>query len=240
MYVLNLEEGVSMITQEQASKRFEGETLICAPTDKKRLIIPAFGYEGAMQTKRPEYLPPDYQMVMQDVDGLEFFNPKDNATQVLKQQDGCIICYDAPGLKEKVDKYIAEHQKAFETADGVKGVIEFLKKHAIDPSTGKADVYDTDTAFAAGLIGAPSKDKIMPGKTFVGAKKKETVKAFKVVEGVEFEGPTGTPQVAQKGGAYIVSDSAGMRMIQADVFQDTYAVVKKPTPMRIPFPNQYT
>lgn len=228
-----------MITQEQAAKRFEGDTLICAPTDKKRLIIPAFGYTGAIKTKRPEYLPPDYQMVMQDVDGLEFFNPKDNATQVLKQQDGCIICYDAPGLKEKVDEYIAGHPNAFKTAEGVKGVIEFLKQNAIDPATGKADVYDTDIAFASGLIGAPEKNKIVPGKTFVGAKKKETVKAFKVAEGVEFAGPTGTPQVAQKGGAYIISDSAGMRMIQADVFQDTYAVVKKPAPVRVALPNQY-
>ena len=227
-----------MITQEQAAKRFEGDTLICAPTDKKRLIIPAFGYTGAIKTKRPEYLPPDYQMVMQDVDGLEFFNPKDNATQVLKQQDGCLICYDAPGLKEKIDEYISKNPDAFKTADGVKGVIDFLKQHAIDPSTGKADVYDTDTAFAAGLIGAPDKDKIVPGKTFVGAKKKETVKAFKVAEGVEFTGPTGTPQVAQKGGAYIISDSNGMRMIQADVFQDTYAVVKKPALTNIPNSNQ--
>ena len=228
-----------MITQEQAAKRFEGDTLVCAPTGKKRLIIPAFGYTGAIQTKRPEYIPPDYHMEMQDVDGLEFFNPKDNATQVLKQQDGCLICYDAPGLKEKVDKYIAEHPDAVKTADGIKGIIEFLKQHAIDPSTGKADVYDTDIAFAAGLIGAPEKDKIAPGKAFVGAKKKETVKAFMVAEGVEFAGPTGTPQVAQKGGAYIVSDSAGMRMVQADVFQDTYAIVKKPAPSKMALPNQH-
>ena len=229
-----------MITAEQASKRFEGDTLICAPTDKKRLIIPAFGFDGGIQTKRPEYVPPDYHMEMQDVIGLEFHNPKDNATQVLKQTDGCIICYDAPGLKEKVDAYIKEHPDAFKNADGVKGVIEFLYKHAINPQTGKADVYDTDTAFAAGLIGAPEKDKIVPGKTFVGAKKKEIVKAFKVAKGVEFEGPTKTPQIAGEGGAYIVSDSSGMRMVQADVFQDTYAVVKKPAPMRVPLPNQYT
>ena len=221
-----------MITQEVAAKRFEGDTLVCAPTDKKRLIIPAFGYAGAIKTKRPEYIPPDYHMEMQDVDGLEFFNPKDNATQVLKQQDGCIICYDAPGLKAKVDAYIAEHKDAFQTAEGVKGVIEFLKQHAIDPATGKADVYDTDIAFASGLIGAP--EQIAPGKTFVGAKKKETVKAFYVAEGVEFAGPTGTAQIAQKGGAYIVSDSAGMRMVQADVFKDTYAIVKKPALTRPP------
>ena len=229
-----------MITQEQAMKRFEGDTLVCTPTAKKRLIIPAFGYTGGIQTKRPEYLPPDYKMVMQDVQGLEFFNPKDNATQVLKQQDGCLICYDAKGLKEKVDKYIQEHQDAFKTAEGVKGVIEFLKQQAIDPSTGKADVYDTDIEFAAGLIGAPAKDKIVPGKTFVGAKKKETVKAFKVAEGVEFAGPTGTPQIAQKGGAYIISDGSGMRMIQADVFQDTYAVVKKPSPVKMVATHQHS
>ncbi|MBR6411563.1 MAG: hypothetical protein IKS41_00165 [Alphaproteobacteria bacterium] len=230
-----------MITQEQAAKRFEGETLICTPTDKKRLIIPAFGFEGGIQTKRPEYVPPDYHMEMQDVVGLEFFNPKDNATQVLKQADGCIICYDAPGLKEKVDAYIKEHPDTFKTADGVRGLLELLSKNALDPNTGKADVYDTDTAFAAGLIGAPAKDKIVPGMTFVGAKKKETVKAFKVAEGVEFEGgPTKTPPIAEKGGAYIVSDSAGMRMVQADAFQRAYAIVKKPVPTRVPLPNQYT
>lgn len=227
-----------MITQELAEKRFAGDTLICSPTDKKRLIVPAFGFTGAIKTKRPEYLPPDYKMVMQDVDGIEFFNPKDNATQVLKQKDGCLICYDAPGLKEKVDSFIKDHQDAFKTASGVKSVIEFLKQNAIDPSTGKADVYDTDIDFASGLIGAPTKDKILPGKTFTGAKKKETIQAFKVAEGVEFMGPTQTPQIAQKGGAYIIKDSSGMRMIQADVFQNTYAVIKKPSPTRIPLPNQ--
>ncbi len=216
-----------MITQEEATKRFDGDTIVCVPTDKKRLIIPAFGYVGAIKTKRPEYLPPNYNMVMQDVEGLEFFNPKDNSTQVLKQADGCIICYDAQGLKEKADIYISSHPDAFKTAEGVKGVIEFLKQYAIDPTTGKADVYDTDIAFVAGLVGAPEKDKIIPGRSFVGVKKKEIVKAFKVAEGVEFEGPTGTPQIAQKGGAYIISDSNGMRMIQADVFEDAYAIIKK-------------
>ena len=217
-----------MLTQEQAQKRFEEETLICAPTDRKRLIIPAFGFSGAVPAKRPEYLPPDYQMVMQDVEGLVFENPKDQAMQVLKQKDGCLICYDAPGLKEKVDAYIAEHHDAFQSAQGVTQFIEFLSQHAIDPKTGRADIYDTDVDFAAGLIGAPAKDKIVPGKTFSGAKKKETVKAFKVAAGVEFEGPTGTPQVADKDGAYILSDSAGMRMIQADAFKETYAIVKQP------------
>lgn len=232
-------KGEKMITQEQAAKRFEGETLICAPTDKKRLIVPAFGYSGAIKTKRPKYLPPDYKMVMQDVDGLEFFNPKDNATQVLKQQDGCLICYDAPGLKEKVDGFLKENPESLKTAEGVKAFIEFLKQNAIDPGTGKADVYDTDITFAAGLIGAPEKDKIVPGKAFTGIKKKETVQAYSVAEGVEFMGPTGTPQIAQKGGAYIVKDSHGMRMIQGDVFKNTYAIIKRPALTKVSLANQY-
>ena len=216
-----------LITQEAAEKYFEENrfTLICAPTDKKRFVVPAFGFSGAVKTQRPEYLPPDYNMVMQDVDGLEFYNPKDQAKQVLKQADGCLICYDAPGLKEKVDGYIKQHPDAFKTAEGVKGVIDFLKQYAIDPNTGKPDVYDTDVAFAKNLIGAPE-HPLSPGETFVGAKKKETVQAFHVRPGDKFAGPTGTPQIAGKAGAYIVKDSGGMRMVQADVFNQAYAVVK--------------
>ena len=223
-----------LITQEAAEEELKTYALICAPTDKKRFIVPAFGFSGAVKTQRPEYLPPDYNMVMQDVDGLEFYNPKDQAKQVLKQADGCLICYDAPGLKEKVDGYIKQHPDAFKTAAGVKGVIDFLKQHAIDPNTGKPDVYDTDVAFAQNLIGAPE-HPLSPGETFVGAKKKETVQAFFVHPGDKFAGPTGTPQIAGKGGAFVVKDSAGMRMVQADVFHQAYALVTRSYNPRIHF-----
>ena len=69
---------------------------------------------------------------------------------------------------------------------------------------------------------------LKPGKVFAGAKKKETVQAFYVKEGTEFEGAAGTPQVAGKGGAYILKDTAGMRLIQSDEFAKSYAVVKRP------------
>lgn len=214
-----------MITYEKAMKRIEAETRTYAPTDKKRLVVPAYGFSGSIDAKRVDWLPPTYEPKEYDVKGFVFHNPKDDAKQVLKQQDGCLIMYDAPGLKLKVEQYIKKNPKTFETAEGIAALIEFLKSNAIDPATGKADVYDTDVNFVSGLIGAPDKDKIKPGIVFVGAKKKETVKAFYIAAGEKFQGATGQPQTAGVGGAYIVSDTGGLRLVQADAFNQAYALV---------------
>ena len=217
-----------MITIEQAQKLIEKEKKVYSPTDKKRLVVPAYGFLGAVDAKRVDWLPPTYEAKEYDVKGFEFHNPKDDAKQVLKQEGGCFIMYDAPGLKQKVEDYIKKNPKTFESVEGLTKFVEFLKQHAIDPNTGKADVYDTDINFVAGLIGAPTKDKIKPGIVFVGAKKKETVKAIYVSAGEEFQGAEGHPQKADKGGAYIVSDTAGLRLVQADVFKQAYALVSDP------------
>jgi hypothetical protein len=214
-----------MITIEQAQRRIDNGTDIYSPTDKKRLIVPAYGFSGAVDTKRIDWLPPTYEAKEYDVKGFEFYNPKDDSKQVLKQVDGCFIMYDAPGLKAKVEDYIKKNPKTFESVEKLGKFVEFLKRHAIDQNTGKADIYDTDVNFVSGLIGAPEKDKIKPGIVFVGAKKKETVKAFFVAAGEQFQGAEGHPQKAGKDGAFIVSDSAGLRLVQADVFKQAYALV---------------
>ncbi|MBO7509253.1 MAG: hypothetical protein J6T57_03190 [Alphaproteobacteria bacterium] len=217
-----------MITYEEAAKRIENETKLYSPTDKKRLVVPAYGFSGAVDAKRVDWLPPTYEPKEYDVKGLVFYNPKDNAKQVLKQQDGCLIMYDAPGLKDRVEEYIKQKPKTFETVDGIMALLDFLKTQAIDPATGRADVYDTDVNFVSGLVGAPDQSKIKPGIVFVGAKKKETVKAFYVGAGEKFQGATGQPQTAGAGGAYIVSDTGGLRLVQADVFNLAYALVWGP------------
>lgn len=88
------------------------------------------------------------------------------------------------------------------------------------------DVWDTDVNFAAGLKNAPAKEDIKPEKVFTGIKAKEAVTAFKVKEGEQFEGAEGTPQTAGKGGAYIIKDKSGIRMIQAEEFAKAYTVTK--------------
>ena len=89
-----------MITNEQAAKMFEQPTIEAIPTDMKRIVIPAYGFAGGKDTKREEWGADG--PFMEDVKGLEFHNPKDNANQVLKQKDGVLLCYDAPGRKEKI------------------------------------------------------------------------------------------------------------------------------------------
>ena len=198
------------------------------PTGLARLIIPAFGFTGAVKTQRPDYLPPDYKQVMLDTEGLEFHNPKDDARQVLKKQDGCLICYEKPGMKEKVDAYIAKHPDTFKTAANIQKFLKFLMPLTVNPETGKADVWDTDVAFAAGLVNAPAKDKIVPGTTFTGAKKKECVKAFYIPYGNEFQGPTGSPQKpTDKRGAFVLSDKEGGHLIQFDDFFKAYGTGKQ-------------
>ena len=62
---------------------------------------------------------------------------------------------------------------------------------------------------------------------------KRAVKALFIVSGEEFQGAEGHPQKADKGGAYIVSDASGMRLVQADVFNQAYALVSNPVDMQM-------
>lgn len=52
-------------------------------------------------------------------------------------------------------------------------------------------------------------------------------KAFFVEPGTVFEGAVGA-QTADKQGAYIVKDSAGLRLVQADAFAKAYKITKNP------------
>ena len=165
---------------------------------------------------------------MEDVKGLVFHNPKDNCEQVLKQIDGCLICYDAPGRKEKISQYIEQHPETFNNSIHLNKFIKYLKENVVNEG-GKADLWDTDVNFAAGLKDAPAKEDIKVGQVFSSVKKKEAVNAVMVKAGVEFEGPTGTPQMADKDGAYLVKDGNGIRMVQKAEFLKAYSVTKVPT-----------
>ena len=160
-----------MIDNETAAKMFEQPTMEAIPTDMKRIIIPAYGFAGARDAKRQEWGADG--PFMEDVKGLIFHNPKDDAEQVLKQKDGCLICYDAPGRQEKINDYLEKHPKTFLTATGVSLFIEYMKKEVVNEG-GKADLWDTDINFAAGLKDAPTKENIKPGTIFAGVKKKRS------------------------------------------------------------------
>ena len=120
-----------MITIEQAQQLIEKNQKVYSPTDKKRLVVPAYGFSGAVDAKRVDWLPPTYEAKEYDVKGFVFYNPKDDAKQVLKQEDGCFIMYDAPGLKAKVDEYINEGMDHMEA----------MKKVAADLGVSKRDIY---------------------------------------------------------------------------------------------------
>lgn len=218
-----------MITYDEATKKFEGDTIEAIPTGMKRIVIPAFGFSGATPQKRQEWGADG--PFMEDVKGMVFKNPYDNADQVLKQKDGVLLCYDAPERKEKIEAYLAENPKALTDAIHLKHFIKYLTTEVVSTNGGKPDLWDSDTAFAAGLTGAPAKEDIKPGQIFSGVKKKEVVKAIKVPEGAVFEGAEGHPQTADKGGAYIVKDSKGMRLIQSDAFAKSYQITKLPKTM---------
>lgn len=214
-----------MITNEQAAKMFEEPTLEAIPTEMKRIIIPAYGFAGAKDAKRQEWGADG--PFMEDVKGLVFKNPKDDADQVLKQGDGVLICYDAPGRKEKIEQYLKDNPSTFMTAGQVQKFIDYLTANVVNEG-GKADLWDSDLAFASSLKDAPAKEDMKPGMVFTGVKKKEALQAIFVNEGVQFEGAEGNPQTAGKGGAYIIKDSAGMRMIQKDAFAKAYLITKTP------------
>ena len=209
---------VIMITNTNAEKKFTSKDMIEAePAGIRRVIIPAYGFAGATPQKRQEWGADG--PFMEDVQGYKFHNPKDNADQILKKNDGVLICYDAPGRVDKINKYLAENPQTFKDVIHLKKFVSFMQKE-------NGDVWDTDVNFAAGLKNAPAKEDIKPEKVFTGIKAKEAVTAFKIKEGEQFEGAEGTPQTAGKGGAYIIKDKSGIRMIQAEEFAKAYTVTK--------------
>lgn len=224
------------ISINEALKMFEGDVIEAMPTDRKRIVIPAFGFAGATPHKRLEW-GADGTSFMEDVKGLAFLNPKDAAVgqttpnQILKQKDGVLLCYDAPGRKEQIEGYIAANPNTFDNAVRLKHFINYLTNDVLSKGGEKPDLWDSDTAFAAGLRDAPAKEDIKPGMVFSSVKKKEVVQAIRVPEGVTFTGTDGQIKDAKKGGAYIIKDSAGMRLIQSDEFPKTYQVIKMPKMM---------
>lgn len=205
-----------MITNEEAEKKFNSNDVMEAePAGIRRVIIPAYGFAGATPQKRQEWGADG--PFMEDVQGYKFHNPKDNTDQILKKNDGVLICYDAPGRVDKINKYLAENPQTFKDVVHLKKFVSFMQQET-------GDVWDTDINFAAGLKNAPAKEDIKPGKVFTGIKAKEAVAAFNVKEGEQFEGAIGAVQTAGKGSAYIIKDKAGMRMIQSEEFSKAYVV----------------
>lgn len=205
-----------MITNEEAEKKFNSNDVMEAePAGIRRVIMPAYGFAGASPQKRQEWGADG--PFMEDVQGYKFHNPKDNADQILKKNDGVLICYDAPGRVDKINKYLAENPQTFKDVVHLKKFVSFMQQET-------GDVWDTDINFAAGLKNAPAKEDIKPGKVFTGIKAKEAVAAFNVKEGEQFEGAIGAVQTAGKGSAYIIKDKAGMRMIQSEEFSKAYVV----------------
>ena len=205
-----------MITNEEAEKKFNSNDVMEAePAGIRRVIMPAYGFAGASPQKRQKWGADG--PFMEDLQGYKFHNPKDNADQILKKNDGVLICYDAPGRVDKINKYLAENPQTFKDVVHLKKFVSFMQQET-------GDVWDTDINFAAGLKNAPAKEDIKPGKVFTGIKAKEAVAAFNVKEDEQFEGGIGAVQTAGKGSAYIIKDKAGMRMIQSEEFSKAYVV----------------
>lgn len=215
------------LSGKDAEALFEkGKAIEAVPSDMKRIIIPVYGFEGAEKHMRGEWGPNGpYE---EEVDGFAFSNPKDGSKQVLKKNEGVLICYDAPGRKEKIDAYLKEHPNALKDTKGIAAFVDHLSKHVVNDG-GKADLWDSDLSFAAGLKDAPKKEEFKLGKTGTYVKNKEAVSAVFVPAGTKFRGPTGSPQIADKKGAYLIKDSAGIRMIQSEEFKKAYEVTRDPS-----------
>lgn len=209
----------NVLSNETVNAMLNNSSMKAVPTGAERLIIPAFGFSGGIATQREEY-DANWQVFMEDVIGLEFFNDKDQKTQVLKQKDGCLICYNAPGRLESVKKFIEANPETFATAEGITNLIDFIKSE-MENEGRTPDLYDTDVNFAKNLIGAPA--EIQSGVPFAGAKKKEVLQVIEVPAGTEFGGATAGEQ-----GAYIRRDSKGdIKMIQRAEFMDAYEFISE-------------
>lgn len=206
------------VSNETVINLLNNSDLMAKPTGVERLIIPAFGFSGGINTQREEW--GANGAFMEDVVGLTFYNDKDEKYQVLKQKDGCLICYAAPGRLEAVEMFIKEHPDTFATAEGIHELIAFIKGE-MELNGLTPDLYDTDISFASGLLGAPAEISI--GVPFVGVKKKEVLTVIEVAPGTVFGGA-----VAGESGAYIRRDSKGdIHMVQRDEFLAAYELFEK-------------
>ena len=220
-----------MITREDALKKLEGETIEATPTDKERICIPVHNFMGA---KEEEYTSWDGSKVK--AKGYKFVNETDGSEQLAAVDGGVLMCYEGPtpdgrSRSEVIKEYLDSHPLAARTANGVKGLVDFMKTVAIG-SEGKPDVYTTDLGFVSKkILGAPAKEDIKPGQMIVGQKVSSTIKAYKVGKGVEFEGAEGTAssQIAGENGAWIIKEGdSGPRMIQDEEFKAAYKITKVP------------
>jgi len=185
--------------QRNGSNIVEHQVFKAIPTDMKRIIIHVGAFEGAKPLEREEW--GENGAFMEKVMGLEFHNPKDDKIQVLKSPDGCIICYDGQGRMEAIKKYLAEKPWALKNAANIGKFIDWLKENVVKQD-GKADLWDTDIAFAKGLLDAPK--TIKPGTVFAGVKAKEAVEAVFIEAGTVVGGAT-----AGEEGAYLRRSAGG-------------------------------
>ncbi|MBR1944762.1 MAG: hypothetical protein IJ846_00500 [Alphaproteobacteria bacterium] len=212
-------------TNEIIRRFYTEQTLEVTPSDLKRIIIPVFGFSGA---KLCEYT--DWNGENKTDAGITFFNPKDNSVQFLKQKDGCLILYDGLGRREKISKYLKKNPNVLETAEGIRDFIKYIKENVVTDS-GKADLWNTDTEFVSNLKDAPKPENIKSGKMVVFEKKQVPANALYVAEGLSFQGPAASPQIADKGGAYVIKEvdkkkRAHYRMVQKEEFKKAYKVTR--------------
>jgi hypothetical protein len=219
-----------MLTREEAAKIFEGETIECTPTDRKRVCVPIHNFVGA---KEEEFT--SWDGSKQKAKGYKFVNETDGSEQLAAVDSGVLMCYedkmsDGRMRSEAIKEYLEKHPLAVKTVNGVADLVTFMNSIAIG-SSGKSDVYTTDLGFVSKKIaGAPAKEDIQPGQVVVGQKISDRVKAFFIEPGTQFEGAEGTtePQTAGAKGAYVLKDSSGMRLIQAEEFVKSYKVISEP------------
>ena len=178
----------------------------------------------------------DWSGAEQDGIGFKFkCNDADTSEQFVSANEGIILCAekqlpDGKMLSTTIQEYLDKHPSALRTVEGMTKFIEYMKPLALNVE-GKTDIYTSGYDFLADSIsGGPTKNDIKVGKVYVGPKKADTLQAYRVAAGVEFEGAPGTTssQVAGKDGAYILKDKDGVRMIQAAVFNESYSITKKP------------
>lgn len=201
-------------------------TLKAVPDNLKRIIIPVFGFGGA---KACTYT--DRNGKEKTGTGLTFFNPEDSSLQFIKQEDGCLILYDSSGRQEKISKYLIMNPDALKTAESIQNFIKYIKENIVSDS-GKADLWSTDTRFISTLKNAPEPEDVTAGRIFVLEKEQKPVVALYVTEGVSVRGAAASPQIAGKGGAYIIRDTDDegrlfFRMIQKEEFKKAYKIIKR-------------
>jgi hypothetical protein len=205
---------------------FSASTQVISSAQKFVIPVPAFMSEGeplvypAGAEKAGEQIT-DWQGKPIGDSGIVFFNGKDKAYQAAVGDGQAVIIINGVS-EEQAAKIVAKINESSVDPNGLtvselKAVLDFVQA-----DLGVVDMYNSDRKFIAGKMNALATSST--GVEAYGLHKRDDRDicfAVRLNGSGQFQGPAATPQ-QYEGGAVILKQGDSVRLIQSDIFEQTY------------------